>query len=120
MLQEFPLGIPVKSLEIGARRRRRSHDVSPQLLVPEPFDDRPQPVWPLDMEGRGNVVQEPRVVDDHDRRNGGPDFKASSADESRAASIGSPPVRAKVFSSRSKSGLRAGDAPDPPREPSAS
>src|SRR5207249_6880988 len=88
-------------------------------LFLEPLDDRPQPVGPLHMEGRGHVVQEPRVVDDHDRRNGGADFKASSADESGAPSIGSPPVRAKVFSSRSKSGPHAGDAPDPPRGSSA-
>ena len=32
----------------------------------------------VNMEGRGDVVQEPRIVDEHGRESAGADFKASS------------------------------------------
>src|SRR5256885_14168613 len=64
--------------QVRERRGRRPLDVDKEARSFQVGSDRPQPIRPLHMEGRGYVVEEPGIVDEHGRGRAGADFKASS------------------------------------------
>jgi len=69
----------VDSRELGGGRGGRPLDIREQIRPFQVGDNRPQPIRPLHMKGRRDVVQEPGIVDQHGRGRAGADFKASSS-----------------------------------------
>src|SRR5437867_4166862 len=69
----------VASRELGGGRGGRPLDIREQIRPFQVGDNRPQPIRPLHMKGRRDVVQEPGIVDQHGRGRAGADFKASSS-----------------------------------------
>ena len=98
----FDVRLPVDAPKVRDRRRGRRFDPLEEPFPLQALDDGPKTIRPLHMEGRRDVVEEPRIVHDHDGGKGGVDFKASSGPK-RAAEprrFDDRHGRAKVFTHR--------------------
>jgi len=78
VLEIFDIRFPMDPLHFRDRRKGRLLDVGEKAGSFQVGNDRPEPIRPLHMEGRGYVIEEPRIVDEHGRGRAGADFKASS------------------------------------------
>jgi len=99
---QFDVRFSMDAPEVGDRRGRRRFDPMKKPFPLQTLDDGAKTVRPLHMEGRWNMVEEPRIVHDHDHGKGGIDFKASSG-PNRAAGprrFDERQRRAKVFTHR--------------------
>src|SRR6267378_5200691 len=116
---QLDVRFPVDAPKIGDRCGRRRFDLVEKAFPLQTLDDGPETVRPLHMEGRWDMIQETRIVHDHDPGEGRGRFQGIVR-PTRPAGGRSFDERcrgAKVFSARSKLGIRAGNPPDPARGP---
>src|SRR5207249_5731578 len=75
---QFDVRSSMDAPEVRDRRGRRCFDPMKKPFPLQALDDGPKAVRPLHVERRRDMVEEPRIVHDHDGGKGGVDFKASS------------------------------------------